>query len=373
MAQTVDEYLSEKYNETGTAGAFYGIEKFYRAVKKDGKYKVSRKQIKNFLLANQPYTLHRGVKRKFSTRKVIAPFAGYQVDLDCAYMTEYTEDNEGFGYFLAGIDCFSKLAYTVPLKSLKGSEVSKAVEILLNKFPYKFLKARSDIGSEFKSKLTQNVFKKLGIEHFYSYNTSTKASLVERLIKSLKSLLYRYMSTANTHKWVDQIENITNTYNNSYHSTIKRSPASVTKADEHTLWKRIYDAPIKSTKVRQKLLPAKHLLKLNDTVRLSSVKGKFDRDFHQHWSREHFLVSELLFKQGIPVYKIKDLKNEPIIGTFYHDELQRIIVDDEKDTYIIEKIEKRRGAKSYVKWLGWDRRFNTWLDNSTIKNYQTRK
>lgn len=370
MAQAIDDYLSEKYKESGSGGAFYGVDKFYKAIKKDGKYKVSRKQIKNFLLANQPYTLHRGVKRKFPTRKVIAPFAGYQIDLDCAYMTEYTDQNDGYGYFLAAIDCFSKLAYTVPLKSLKGSEVSKAVEILLNKFPHQIVKARTDLGSEFRSRLTKNVFKKHGIEHFYAYNTSTKASLVERLIKTLKTLLYRYMTTENTHKWIDQIENITNTYNNTYHRTIKRAPASVTKSDEHTLWKRVYDAPAKTL---EKPLPTKHLLQLNDTVRLSSVKGKFDRDFHQHWSREHFLVSELLFKQGIPVYKIKDLKNEPIIGTFYHDELQRIIVDDERDTYIIEKVEKKRGNKSYVKWAGWDRRFNTWIPTASIKNYQISK
>ena len=366
MAQTLNEYLLEKYKETGSPGAYYGVDKFYKAINKNGQRKVSKKQVTNFLLNVQAYTLHRNIRRKFPRRKVIAPFMGYQIDVDCAYMPDNIDLNEGYGYFLVAIDCFSKLAFTKALKSLKAVEVSKALEHLFSKFPFRIINCHSDSGSEFKAAITQRLFKKLGIKHFVSLN-ETKSSVAERFIKSIKSLLYRYMTSENTGKWVDQIENITDTYNNSFHSTIKRSPASVTQQDEYTLWKQVYDKPDKTTKTT-----TEHHLKLNDTVRLSSIKGKFDRDFHQRWSTEYFLISELLFKQGIPVYKIKDIQNEEIIGTFYHHELQRIIVDEDKDKHVIEKIIKCTKKRSLVKWEGWPVKYNTWVDNDTIQNYNTR-
>ena len=363
MAQNVNEYLLERYKEAASGGAFYGIDKFYRSVKNNGKYKVSKKQVQNFLMNYEPYTLHRGVKRKFPKRKIITPYAGYQVDVDSAYMMDHVDKNDGYGYFIAAIDCFSKLAFTAAVKSLKAVEVSKVLETLLLKFPFKIERCRTDIGSEYKSHLTQKMFKKLKIKHFFAYNTETKSSIAERFFRSFKAILYRYMTANNTHRWVDALENLTTTYNNTYHRTIKRPPATVTKADEHTLWKLVYE---KSGKT---IPPAKFTFELNDTVRLSTVKGKFDREFHQKWTREYFLISERLIKQGIAVYRVKDLHNEPVTGTFYASELQKIIVNEDEDKYIIEKIVKRKGNKCLVRWLGWGKKFDTWLHKESLQNY----
>ena len=48
-------------------------------------------------------------------------------------------------------------------------------------------------------------------------------------------------------------------------------------------------------------------------------------------------------------YKITDYNGEEIQGSFYEQELQKM----SQDTFRIEKVLKRQGDKSLVKWMGY--------------------
>ena len=283
LAQNVRDYLQKRYNEIDVAGSYFGVDKFYRVIKAEGKIKVTRKQVAEFLSSQTEYTIHRGVKRRFPRRRAIVPHIGYQIEVDCAFMTQYKALNDGYGYFLVAIDCFSKLAHTAPLKSLKAMEVSKALEGLLVKFG-RVWNVHSDRGSEFRSDKTQSMLRRLGIKHFYASN-ETKCFFAERFIRTIKSLIYRYMTSHNTHRWVDVLDSFTTNYNNTYHRSIKRAPSSVTKEDEHHLSKVMYDTPALAVKTTQGFK-----FELNDTVRISGLKTKFIRDFDEKWSREFFFL-----------------------------------------------------------------------------------
>ena len=55
---------------------------------------------------------------------------------------------------------------------------------------------------------------------------------------------------------------------------------------------------------------------------------------------------------------VSDLNGEEIIGIFYEKELQKT----SQEKFRIEKVLKRKGDKLYVKWKGYDNRFNSWID-----------
>ena len=66
-------------------------------------------------------------------------------------------------------------------------------------------------------------------------------------------------------------------------------------------------------------------------------------------------------------YKLEDTLGEAVKGAFYEPELQLAKLD----TYRIEKVLKRRTTSQgrrevYVKWLGYDSRFNQWIPESDI-------
>ena len=69
------------------------------------------------------------------------------------------------------------------------------------------------------------------------------------------------------------------------------------------------------------------------------------------------------------MYRLRDYADDEIEGVFYAEELQKVQKSD--DIYKIEKIlaEKKENGKVkvLVKWLGCDKKFNSWLPKSELR------
>ena len=68
-------------------------------------------------------------------------------------------------------------------------------------------------------------------------------------------------------------------------------------------------------------------------------------------------------------YKITDYNGEEIQGSFYEQELQKT----SESTFRIENVLKRQGDKSLVKWMGYPKSFNSWIDTKAILKLTTEK
>ena len=69
-------------------------------------------------------------------------------------------------------------------------------------------------------------------------------------------------------------------------------------------------------------------------------------------------------KNTIPwTYAIIDLNGEEITGTFYEEELQKT----NQVEFRIEKVIKKKGDKTHVKWKGYDNSFNSSIDKRLSK------
>ena len=65
----------------------------------------------------------------------------------------------------------------------------------------------------------------------------------------------------------------------------------------------------------------------------------------------------------IPViFKITDYNGEEIQGSFYEQELQKT----SQDVFRIEKVLRRKGDKSLVKWMEYPKSFNSSIDSKAI-------
>ena len=88
----------------------------------------------------------------------------------------------------------------------------------------------------------------------------------------------------------------------------------------------------------------------------------FSKRYAPNWSEEIFRVKERI-KRALPVYRITDLNNELIIGTFYEPELQKVTLRD--DLFSVDKVLKertRKGKKEYfVRWAGYPSSFDSWV------------
>ena len=101
--------------------------------------------------------------------------------------------------------------------------------------------------------------------------------------------------------------------------------------------------------------------KVGDHVRISKYKSIFAKEYAPSWSEEVFVVSKI--KNTVRwIYVISDLNGEEITGCFYEKELQKT----SQEKFRIEKVLERKGDKLFVKWKGYDKRFNSWLDKKDL-------
>ena len=78
-----------------------GLDKLFRAVRKEGKFVLSKAKIKSCLKKQETYSLHRGIIRKQKRQKIVVPYIDYQWEIDTAYMTTYAKQNDGYAFFYA--------------------------------------------------------------------------------------------------------------------------------------------------------------------------------------------------------------------------------------------------------------------------------
>jgi hypothetical protein len=100
---------------------------------------------------------------------------------------------------------------------------------------------------------------------------------------------------------------------------------------------------------------------MNDPVRMAKKKGTFSPGYEPNWTDEIVFIKGMNKKHVIPTYKVRDYNDDEIVGTWYEQELQKVVPPE---TWKIEKVlktRKRRGRTEYlVKWMGWPSSFNSW-------------
>ena len=61
----------------------------------------------------------------------------------------------------------------------------------------------------------------------YSIHNEKKSVTAERFIRTLKTEIYKYMTTRSKNVYIHTLDDIVNEYNNTYHKTIKMKPIGV--------------------------------------------------------------------------------------------------------------------------------------------------
>ena len=371
MAKTLnyEDYLKSIYYDPKHPGAYSGVDKLYRAVRKEGKFVLGRAKIRNWLLKQEDYSVHREERPKFKRRRVIAPYVDYQWDVDTANMDYYKKLNDGYAYFLLAVDILSKFVWTVALRTKTGKEMVRALTQIFER-GNKPTNIRSDKGTEFVNKDVKIFLQKKGVNYFVSQNV-VKASFSERAIKTVKSRIARYMTHQQTHRWIDALPAITESYNRSYHRSIKRSPASVKSSDSAELWKRLYEIT-SPRKKRVSVRISDFKYKVGDLLRVSYQRRAFQREYDERWSRELFVINERFMTENIPQYRLKDYAGEIVSGTFYQNQLKKAY---EQVFYLVEKVlrtKKLGRQKQYlVRWRGWPPKYDTWIDERDFRSLNT--
>ena len=225
-------------------------------------------------------------------------------------MQRYSKENKGFKYICIVIDCFTKFVWIKPLKSKTATQVVKSLSLLLMTERPNLLQA--DQGTEFFNKNFSKMLEAFGPKLYHTYSDK-RASQVERVQRTIRQRLGWVFTLNNNNKWIDIIDDVINSYNNSFHRSFKIKPVNVKMEHVQILRRRLnYNGTVK---------PAK--FKVEDRVRIIKKKKRFEKEYKPSWTDEIFIINKLNSTNPI-TYTLIDKNGEDIIGSFYQEELQNV-------------------------------------------------
>lgn len=296
--------------------------------------------------------LHKPARKNYIRRKMVMKGVDDLWQIDLVEMNKYSNKNKGYNYILTIICVFSKYAWAVPVKHKTGKEVTSAMASVFKqgRIPRNI---QSDMGKEFFNSEFTALMKRHNINHYHTF-TTMKSFICERFNRTLKGLMWKEFSMQGNYKWLQLLPRLLQKYNNTIHSTINMKPVDVNSKNAKNIMETVYRVKPVASK------PPK--FKVNDKVRISKSKALFAKGYTPNWSNELFKIVKVQ-RTKPTTYLLKDYLDQPVLGAFYEQELQKTKVDE---IYLVEKILKRRGDQLFVKFLGFDNKHNAWINKNEV-------
>jgi hypothetical protein len=340
--------IFEAYTNTENPGAFSGLSGF----KKNNAFK---KNVKKSLLKTPVYTLHKPKRKIFKRSKVWVSEIDEQWQIDLIDLKSFKGSNFGKTFILTAIDVFSKYAWAIPIKDKEAKSCKIALEHILKtsgRIPsYIYL----DNGKEFLG-----VFKKFCDERkirIFPTKSPLKASIIERFNRTLKEKMWRVFTHNSLKKikfpknYTSFIQNLVNSYNNSYHRTIKMKPSQVSNENREKIYKNLYNDQIEKINFK---------FSIGEYVRISEEKKIFSKGYTANWSEDIYIIKNRI-PTSPPRYLIKDLEGNNYPNKFYSEELQKVLYEEfPYDTLLVLK---ENSDKLLVEKLNSDKK-TIWIDKN---------
>lgn len=305
-----EKYLQRYYLRPSNPGSLSSVHTFVKNYKQ-----VGLAQAQKSLNKLSTYALYRPLKRKPHIRRPVIVFQPNQlIQVDLAEFSSIKTKNRGYAYLFLGIDVFSKKAYFSLLKHKSTKEIAAAISKLLAETKFKLRNLQSDFEPAIYSKVVQAILKKHKV-NFYSTRSKLKANVVERLVKTIKSKIYRLMHENKTQNWFQTVEKVIKSYNESIHSSHGHVPNKIGPKNYSQVFQNLYSRVAQRKRKRPSFV-------VGQSVRISQPRLTFSKDSTIHWSPEVFKIHSLHTAIPVVSYLLSDKEDNVLNSSFVEADLQ---------------------------------------------------
>ncbi len=310
----MDKLLRDVYYNAKSPACYSSLRNVYREAKRRNK-KIDLNTVRNFLARQDTYTLHRNARKRFKRNKTRTAGIDVHWQTDLADMKSIKRHNSGYTFIVVCIDVLSRFAFAEPVKKKTPEQVGDAIVKMIKTSGRKPWFLMSDRGREYTGKVFKDRMESLDIQHWYASSPDVKCAIVERYMRTLKSRLWRYFTRHKTLRYVDVLQDLVKSINNSHHRTIGCAPAKVDRNNQHIIWERLFGED--DTKPRYRF-------KQGDLVRITKEKSQLHKGYLPNYTTEVFQISQVLKNRKPATYRVCDLNGEDIEGIFYNEELVKV-------------------------------------------------
>jgi transposase InsO family protein len=296
------EDIYRKYNYPGQA-------KLYQLAKKDG-VKTTVNEVKQFISKQKVSQVFKPSPKKRGF--IVAFHPKERVQMDLIDMTNYSRQNNGYGWILLIVDVFTRFvwAYVMPRKDVAS------VDATLSQFITKYHPdiVMSDNETSFKSKIVQELMKENDVEHTMVDAGDHKAlGVIDRAVKTIKDSIFKYMTDKNKSRYIDQLPRIISAYNDTPNGGILDIAPADAETKENTTALQIENH--KKELVNKKNRTVFHV---GDHVRIRNRKATFERSYDEKYG-EQFIIEKIegtkvVLDNGETISKRRIVKVAPILA-----------------------------------------------------------
>ena len=340
--------LRKQYYNTSSPQSLAHAEKLKRAFPK-----LSYNEIANWLMGQRAHTEFVQPKKKILRRLIVKKGVYETISADLADYQKYKSYNSSFAWLFILVCNYSKKLFMTPIKTKSKQDMLVAFEKFFDQVPkrFKVINAHSDRGTEYTS--VQNELKeKYGVNLYFTKTMSPhKAAYAERVIQTVGRRIYRLMEISKSLRWIDFIEPIQKSYNNSWHSGLPRylSPNDIVNDNDASMRaKRKYAleqvAQNKRVERNQERRRKRGIaeLRVGDSVRIIKDKNIFDKSYPSSFSKEIYKINRRK-ESNPPVFYVGSLSRP-----FYLDQLSKVVNSDSGDekndkVYFVASVRHVRG------------------------------
>ena len=173
--------------------------------------------------------LHKPSRKHFKRRRVIVKGLNDLWQANLVEIIPYWRFNKGYKYLLVVINVFSKFLWIEPLKSKTAQDVTMTMREILKNVKNTLKNLQTDLGKDLCNKEFKKLMNEYNINHYNTFSI-LKASVVERVNRTIKNLMRKKFSLRGNYKWFDILDKIVQKYNNTTHSTMKKNLRMLVKA-----------------------------------------------------------------------------------------------------------------------------------------------
>ena len=274
--------LIEEAYETTNYGGPEKILKYLNTNHKDAK--ITRTDIKKYLDKQEQEQLLKQAKPSKGLGHIVASYPGDIVQIDIYDLSKYSTYNKNYKYIFAMVDVFSRYAVALPMKTKNIDDTTYALKSIIKQFGTPII-----VMSDNDSAFTGDSFQKVLDDNNMILNTNVKGDhfalgIIDNFAKRLKMIFAKKFLKYKTKNWVQYLNEIIQTYNNSPHSALDDLTPIEALKDEN--FDKIFEInTIKKMKNKTviDLVPG-------DKVRIK-IEGKFKKSSEPQFSDKVYEVS----------------------------------------------------------------------------------
>ena len=328
----INQQLKDIYHSP--AAGYTGVKDLYQRAR-DNDIPVSLKQVRNFLKSQDTYTKtfpKAGPGERKKIRPTIVGKLGQQLQMDLVDMTgQRVASNDGNRYIITSIEVLSRYAFTTFQKGKYGKDTVVSVRKILDEFEELFGDypdlIQFDEGPEFLNPEVKKLLADLEINYFSTFVRRTgyhqalrknkdgekkmvwepytlfqrKASLVEKLNRTLKGIMLKYFLEKNTQEWIHILDDITHNYNMSANRSIKMKPNEVDVENAEQVWLTLYGENVST-------MPKGPRYSVGDIARVEKYhpETRHTKGYTINFTEEEFKIIGV-YRSNPIMYKIQDM------------------------------------------------------------------